>query len=341
MHFLFDLTSPARQFKRGMPHDDNGEYPDYNDKDSGDITETDGDPPGFMVYMPRDYWYVTSNLANDVPLTLAPRRNYNYVCAIDFNTFMSWEKGEVHEIKVGQWRKRPNKASYALSHMTYKIPAAYHRIVCQLVAKDMHADGQGSHESLRRQTYAREILDGFGDELKELKHSNLPPADFRSWVLTPILQRQLNGIYNGYGPSVHVGIARKGKELSILDVTRFYLQDDPTDPIFIQTYRRNLLYLPNPRWHLGVVMGKEYGSSQAAIDHYKKVMDNHYAIMLDLEMEGHKRYDNNNIPLLSYVKIKCIIDEGLEDFFKEELQNVVRDISLIRLHLLTQLDSIA
>jgi len=124
-------------------------------------------------------------------------------------------------------------------------------------------------------------------------------------------------------------------------VTRFYLQDDPTDPIFIQTYRRNLLYIPNPRWHLGVVMGKEYGSSQAAIDHYKKVMDNHYVIMLDLEMEGHKRYDNNNIPLLSYVEIKCIIDEGLEDFFKEELQNVVRDISLIHLHLLTQFDSIA
>ena len=149
MHFIFDLTSPAQQFKQGMPHDNDGKYPNYNDKDSGNVMETDGDPPGFMVYMPSDYWYVTSNLANDVPLTLAPRQNYDYVCAINFNTFMSWEKGEVYEIKVGQWKKRPNKASYSLSHTTYKIPATYHQIFCQLVAEDMHANGQGSHESLR------------------------------------------------------------------------------------------------------------------------------------------------------------------------------------------------
>jgi len=39
--------------------------------------------------------------------------------------------------------------------------------------------------------------------------------------------------------------------------------------------------------------------------------------MLDVKVEGHKKYDNNNIPLLSYIEIRCIIDEGLERFFKE------------------------
>jgi len=199
----------------------------------------------------------------------------------------------------------------------------------------MHASEQSSHESLCRQTYAREILDAFSDELKMLKRDNMPPANFRSWVLTPILQRQLNGVYNGYGPSVCGGIPKEGEELTILDATRFYLQDDPIDPIFIRTYRRNLLYFPNARWHLGIVMGQEYGGSQAAIDHYNKVLDNHYAIMLDVKVEGHKKYDNNNIPLLSYIEIRCIIDEGLERFFEEELQNIVRDVFFIQLHFLT------
>jgi len=57
--------------------------------------------------------------------------------------------------------------------------------------------------------------------------------------------------------------------------------------------------------------------------------------MLDVKVEGHKKYDNNNIPLLSYIEIRCIIDEGLERFFKEELQNIVRDVFLIQLHFLT------
>ena len=55
MHFLFDSTSPARQFKRGMPFDEDKEFPEYDDGDPGDITETDVPPDGLMPYMPREH----------------------------------------------------------------------------------------------------------------------------------------------------------------------------------------------------------------------------------------------------------------------------------------------
>ena len=249
--------------------------------------------------------------------------------------YASWEKGEVREVKLGYSRKLPGKRSYGVSYSTYEIPAAYHRIVCQLVAEDLHARFDSSHESVRRQAYAVEVLDAFGDELRELNRSNLLPADFRSKVLTPILQRQLNGIYDAYGPSVHAAIPKEGEELTIQDVTNFYLKEDPTDPIFIPTYRHNLLYLPDPRWHLGSVMGEGPFSEEVAISRYHKVRENHYAIMQDLEVEGQRMRENSRIPLLSRNEVRCIIDEGLEDFFADELQHVVRDTSLTHLHLLT------
>jgi hypothetical protein len=55
MCFIFDFISPARQFKWGTPFDEQGEFPEYNDKDLGDVTETDGDPIAWMPYAPREY----------------------------------------------------------------------------------------------------------------------------------------------------------------------------------------------------------------------------------------------------------------------------------------------
>jgi hypothetical protein len=53
MCFIFDTLSPARQFKQGMLWSDGDDYPSYNNVDLGDVTETDGDPPGWMPYWPR------------------------------------------------------------------------------------------------------------------------------------------------------------------------------------------------------------------------------------------------------------------------------------------------
>ena len=56
--FIFDAVSPARRFKRGMPYDDDADFLDYDDEESGNVTETDGDPPGFMPYNVEEYEYV-------------------------------------------------------------------------------------------------------------------------------------------------------------------------------------------------------------------------------------------------------------------------------------------
>lgn len=54
--FIFDSISPARRFKRGMPHNENIDFPVYNDKESGNVTETDDVAcPGWMQYMQDDY----------------------------------------------------------------------------------------------------------------------------------------------------------------------------------------------------------------------------------------------------------------------------------------------
>ena len=58
LHYLFDVVSPVRQFKRGMPYVEEGQFPEYSPETAGDITETDGGPDGLMPYMPREYLYV-------------------------------------------------------------------------------------------------------------------------------------------------------------------------------------------------------------------------------------------------------------------------------------------
>ena len=50
MCFIFDSTSPARRFKRGMIFNEEAEFPE--DTHDGDVTETDGPSPGWMPVDP-------------------------------------------------------------------------------------------------------------------------------------------------------------------------------------------------------------------------------------------------------------------------------------------------
>jgi hypothetical protein len=247
---------------------------------------------------------------------------------------MSWTEGELRTVMLGQYRRRAKSNSQMIAYSQRQVPAPYDRIVSQLIAEDMYARGHDCHEASRRQNYAREVLDAFGEELNEFKESGLPPASFRSQVLTPILQRQLRGVHDAYTPSIKAGINSKKSELSIQDVTKFYLQVDPTNPALIRSYRRNLLYLPEPRWHLGILFGAPVRPGREATDHFNKVRANHDAIMQSLAVEGHK-LGKSNVPLLSHVEVASIFDEGLEAFFEEELGEVVSKAFPIHLHALT------
>ena len=236
---------------------------------------------------------------------------------------MHWEADELRTVQLGHWRKRPGLSKYKVIYVPYQVPAPYDRIVSQLIAESVHAKGDLSHESCRRGVYAMETLDAFGDELKAFGASEHPPATFRSRVLTPILQRQRAGIYDAYRPFVEACIAGPGQIPSIEAVTQLYLSSDPVDPVHILTYCRNLIYVLNARWHLGIILNGMDDEQEKRISHYKRVLANHDKIMSSSLAETFKQLDPRGIPLLSYTEIEVIFDERLETFFMEELAHVV------------------
>ena len=233
--------------------------------------------------------------------------------------YMNWKRGELRTIELGQWRKRPNVTAYTVSFAPYEVPAPYDRLVGQLTAEQIHANVHDTHESRRRAVYAMATLDAFGEELLEFQKSELPVATFRSKVLTPILQRQRLGIHDAYTPFVRACIKDDGTQLTIRDDSKLYLSTDPANPAFIDTYRRNLLYVPDARWHLGVLMGVTGTSDEDRGRHYHRVRENHDRVMATPLAEAHKERDPRGLPLLSHTEIEVIVDERLEDFFVQEL----------------------
>ena len=174
---------------------------------------------------------------------------------------MSWRPGELRDFEIGTRRKAPKKQTYVWNFTKAKIPAPYDRIICQLKEEDAHGDTDMSHESQRRQSYARQVLDEFGEEFKIYKG---PPADFRSHVLSPILARQLVGIPDSCSPSVMAAVLddegggdeEDNDRVTIGMATELYLSRDPTGVELIPSYRYNSILLPEVRWHLAIVLKK-------------------------------------------------------------------------------------
>lgn len=138
-----------------------------------------------------------------------------------------------------------------------------------------HGREDAGHESERCMLYAARVLDKFAEELMPFSEEE-PGADWRSAILTPILQRQMAGVSDAYSWATNAGIAHLGEDdddddpekeeftddtgdeddrvrPTILQATRAYLTIDPLDPQHIPSYRRNLLYVREMRWHLSVV----------------------------------------------------------------------------------------
>jgi hypothetical protein len=242
-------------------------------------------------------------------LIRAPRQQYFFQCETNPESFLQWAEGELRQIK---WSIDKNSKTAELSR---NIPAAYHRLVCQLNAEITHAEKHSGHEALRRCSYAMEVLDTFGEELASLRN---PGVGFRSKVLTPILQRQLRGIPDHYSPSISCVIASDCETVTIRDATEFYLSVDPTDPQWISVYRRNLISVPEMRWHLGVVMGKiRLGDGHR----YDDIRASHDVLMSKLQEEESDDEDPDTAsPRMNAVEVQLIVDDGLEDYFAEELK---------------------
>lgn len=243
------------------------------------------------------------------------RRKYYLRCSISVETFLVWRQGQLGTIGVGVQKRGSKKL-----HWTNKILLVpYIRIACQLKAEYTHGTKHRGHEAVRRQTYAAMVMDAFGEELMKYKGE---PVKFRSVVLTPIMQRHLCGAPDAYTPTVQAVVKQGERDIpSIADATEYYLSWDPVEPSWIPNFRHNIVYIPEVRWHLAVLMEVHDLSDGAA---YNRVRDNQDRLMRDLRMEANNDNKQVEIPLFGPAEVRVIVMERLEEYFKEELAQVVR-----------------
>ena len=240
---------------------------------------------------------------------------------------MDWEDMTIQTIEFGKLRKeRVNERTVSrVTYTAYEVPAVYHRLVCQLVAEEAHGMRHHSHESRRRQMYARQVLNKFAEEM--VKNKAQPPTSFRSLILTTILQRQLRAVHDAYMPSVHAAIMQKGEaSLTISRATEIYLQEDPTRAYLSPCYQRHLLYVLEPRWYLAILVNP---GRLGDAEFYNAVQEHHEQILVAIRdekrkgKEGHIICDPRGMPVLRRAEVRAIILEGLEDIFAQELSAVV------------------
>jgi hypothetical protein len=184
------------------------------------------------------------------------------------------------------------------------------------------------------------MMDALGDELIGFTGND---KDFRSRVLTPVLQRHLRGIPDSYAPAIRVSVSSDGKEVTIADATRFYLNVDPLNPAYIPSYRRNLIYIREARWQLALLLGKVNNTSNKD---YNRFLDDHDTLMeglmkqVDGDGMGQGGEDTSTPPLFSAKEVEVIVNEGLHTWFARELAAVVCTCICLP-HLLISIDCTA
>ena len=238
-------------------------------------------------------------------------RNYVFVCKIPPKKFMSWKADELKKIEIG-------KSGTGTLWQTASIPFIYAQLISQLIAEDVHTEDNEGHEAVRRSSYARRVLDAVAIEIKGYEGED---KAFRSKILTPILQRQLRGVPDCYTPSVCASMS-EGSTPTIAEATEFYLSLDPVDPNHIPQYRRNLVYVAESRWYLGVLRG---ASGLKSVQDFDLTRKNHDKVMKALQQEpnGDEDDPDDDVPPFNNAEVQTIVDEGIEGFFKPELQRVV------------------
>ena len=197
--------------------------------------------------------------------------------------FLNWEDGELWEIEVQKLAKRSQgKKTTADTWRKLKLPAVYVQLIYQLLAEDRHGNDNDGYEALRRQSYARQVLDQAAMEIREYTGA---AKDFRSAILTPILQRYLWGIPDSYTPVICAAVAKGNEEPTLADATKFYLRMDPVDHTYLPQYRRNLLYIAESRWYLGTLLDNFDVTSD---NDFNKTRINHDAVMESIANEANE-----------------------------------------------------
>ena len=335
MWLIFDAVNPVRQFKRGMLFDDSPEvdFPSYGPPPWDDLTETDAEP-ALMQYAPIAHrcasvcWPAQERMLTNHGY----RKKYEVECEINEERFMDWMPGELREVSIESQRKRRGKAATATVSKKYKVPAPYDRVIAQLRAEDRHGDHNQGHEALRRQSYARRVLDEFAKEISSYKGSDV---SFRSKVLTPILARQLAGVPDAYSPGVKVGVIPSSSwpspedeepikeseiSVSIGDATDFYLGRDPTDITLIPDYRYNMLSIPEVMWHLAVVMG---GITESSVEHHDLIWHHTEQYVMGYQGDEEREVEADATQSFTKADVAVVMCCGVKKFFEDDLNEVV------------------
>ena len=221
-------------------------------------------------------------------------------------------------------KKKPRKKVWQVQYTEKLIPVPYARLVQQFILEIRHGRENNAHEALRRMAYAERMLDEFGYELEGYKGAK---ENFRSKVLTPVLQRQLRGMPDNYARPLCDFMSSTDEGVTIADATAFYLSVDPIDPDCIPSYRRNLVYIREARWHIMSLEGIiDPGSAEAfawTLENQANVMQALQEELLDDERNSQGEDDDSQVPKLRYSEVMLIIAEGLKKYFEHELARVV------------------
>ena len=189
----------------------------------------------------------------------------------------------------------------------------------------MHESAHGkldaTHEALHRQSYTERMLQEFGEELSNFKGHNL---DFRSQVLTLVLQRQMQGVADCYAPAIFKAlVATDSEEVTIADATDFYLSVDPVHPKIIPSYQRNIVYICEACWHLAVLLGKISVGSKEAFHQSIVTQDLVMSVLQEEVMESGDVKEDVYFQM-SKAEVGALVFEELDELFQDELLAQVR-----------------
>ena len=326
MCILFDVVNPLRKYKLGTKFNENDDdpFPLYNPRKVAEVTESDHEGT-LQPFRPTHYSYVQFPCSKRFIILIyavSHSPKYRFEAEVTGNSFMMWKKGQLHDISYGK-RKKQSGDKKKWNMVTKRVPVQYARLLHQFLLEIDLAKHNKAHEILRRQTYAEKVLDEFALELNRFRGVE---NDFRSKVLTPILQRQLNGIPDPQGPAICKVFDPKHGIPTIGAVTKLYLGIDPLDPRYINSYRHNLVYIREARWHLAIILGKADGKSE---EDFIITLKHHDCIQQ--KMKTSPRPEGGEFPRWNDVEVAAVVEEELDDWFEAELERVVSTISAFAL----------
>ncbi|KAF9785924.1 hypothetical protein BJ322DRAFT_1107806 [Thelephora terrestris] len=156
---------------------------------------------------------------------LSQKYKFHY-CVLDP---YSWQGNHTAELK---WEAGQKPVQGFITLKQVYIPIPYIRLIDQVKNGALQAEYNQGHKAQYCGRYAQCTLDKFGEEVEGARQIEHPGPHMSAWhskVLTPILQRQLQGVSDAYWPSIHAGVLDPedgsddlDRKMTIVAATKFY-----------------------------------------------------------------------------------------------------------------------